>query len=231
MSSCFLPNKPESCPGIHQTLTFQVLFFQDTLPQGEGTMKPIGIALSTCLLTGLLTLLSGCAALVDSVNEEPVNIDNSKRTWGSWMDDQTIETVTAVNINKADPALRESRVKVISFNGIVLLIGQVPNEHMKRVAGQTAQNVEKVRQVYNELEIGPNADILAQSNDSWLTSKIKASMVTNEAVIADRIKINTEQGTVYLMGLITPGMAQEAVSIAANTYGVSRVVKVFEYIH
>ncbi|WP_257283572.1 BON domain-containing protein [Endozoicomonas sp. SESOKO1] len=197
-------------------------------------MKPIGItlskALSTCLLTGLLTLLSGCAALVDSVNEEPVSIDNSKRTWGSWIDDQTIETVTAVNINKAAPALRESRVKVISFNGIVLLIGQVPNENLKRVAGQTAQNVEKVRQVYNELEIGPNADILAQSNDSWLTSKIKAAMVTNEAVIADRIKINTEQGTVYLMGLITPKMAQEAVSIAANTYGVSRVVKVFEYI-
>lgn len=193
-------------------------------------MKPIGIALSTCLLTGLLTLLSGCAALVDSVNEEPVNIDNSKRTWGSWIDDQTIETVTAVNINKADPALRESRVKVISFNGTVLLIGQVPNANLKKLAGQTAQRVEKVRQVYNELEIGPNADILVQSNDSWLTTKIKTSMVTNEAVIADRIKINTEQGTVYLMGLITPKMAQEAVSIAANTYGVSRVVKVFEYV-
>ncbi|MGI2027479.1 BON domain-containing protein [Endozoicomonas acroporae] len=193
-------------------------------------MKPIGIALSTCLLTGLLTLLSGCAALVDSVNEEPVNIDNSKRTWGSWVDDQTIETVTAVNINKADPALRESRVKVISFNGTVLLIGQVPNANLKRLAGQTAQRVEKVRQVYNELKIGPNADILVQSNDSWLTTKIKTSMVTSEAVVADRIKINTEQGTVYLMGLITPKMAQEAVSIAANTYGVSRVVKVFEYV-
>ncbi|WP_422450905.1 MULTISPECIES: BON domain-containing protein [unclassified Endozoicomonas] len=193
-------------------------------------MKPIGIALSTCLLTGLLTLLSGCAALIDSVNEEPVNIDNSKRTWGSWVDDQTIETVTAVNINKADPALRGSRVKVISFNGTVLLIGQVPNANLKRLAGQTAQRVEKVRQVYNELEIGPNADILVQSNDSWLTTKIKTSMVTNEAVVADRIKINTEQGTVYLMGLITPKMAQEAVSIAANTYGVSRVVKVFEYV-
>lgn len=189
-------------------------------------MKPIGIV----LLTGLLTLLSGCAALVDSVNEEPVNIDNSKRTWGSWMDDQTIETVTAVNINKADPALRESRVKVISFNGIVLLIGQVPDESLKNLAGHTAQNVEKVRQVYNELQVGPNADILVQSNDSWLTTKIKTSMVTNEAVVADRIKVNTEQGTVYLMGLVTPKAAQEAVSIAANTYGVSRVIKVFEYI-
>lgn len=182
------------------------------------------------ILTGLLALLGGCTTLVDSVNDEPVKIDNNKRTWGSWMDDQTIETVTTVNINKADPALRESRVKVISFNNIVLLIGQVPNEKLKNLAGQTAQDVLKVRQVYNELEIGPNASILIQSNDSWLTTKIKTSMMTNEAVIADRIKVNTEQRTVYLMGLVTPKMAQEAVSIAANTRGVSRVVKVFEYI-
>ena len=182
------------------------------------------------ILTGLLALLSGCTTLVDSVNDEPIKIDNNKRTWGSWMDDQTIETVTAVNINKADPALRESRVKVISFNSIVLLIGQVPNEKLKKLAGQTTRNVLKVRQVYNELKIAPNANILTQSNDSWLSTKIKTSMVTNKAVIADRIKVNTEQGTVYLMGLVTPKMAQEAVSIAANTRGVSKVVKVFEYI-
>lgn len=193
--------------------------------QGE-FMKPIG----AILLTGLLTLLSGCAALVDSVNEEPIKIDKDQRTWGSWMDDQTIETVASVNINKADPELRQSRVKVVSFNGIVLLIGQVPNQRLKELAGATAQRVEKVRQVYNELDIGDNADIVVQSNDSWLTTKIKTSMVTNEAIVADQIKINTERGTVYLMGLVTPKTAQEAAAIAANTYGVQKVVKVFEYV-
>ncbi len=188
-------------------------------------MRTISIA----LLTGILTLLSGCAALVDSVNEDPVSIDDSRRTWGSWIDDQTIETVAAVNINKADPTLREARVKVISFNGIILLVGQVPSQSLKTLAGQTAQNVQKVRQVYNELNVSPNADIIEQSNDSWLTAKVKAAMVSSEAVLADRIKVATEQGTVYLMGLVTPKVAQEAVNIAANTSGVRRVVKVFEY--
>lgn len=193
-------------------------------------MQIIHNAFMTALLLTMLSLLNGCAALVDSVNQEPVVMDDSKRTWGSWMDDQTIETITTVNINKADPALRTSRVKIVSFNGLVLLIGQVPNQRLKDLASETAQSVAKVRQVYNELEIGPNADLLTQSNDSWLTSKIKTAMMSNNAVTADRIKINTEQGTVFLMGLVTPEMAEEAATIAANTTGVSRVVKVFEYI-
>ena len=185
--------------------------------------------ISLSILVGLITLLGGCAAVVDSVSEDPINIDDSRRTWGSWIHDQTIETVAAVNINKADPALREARIKVISYNGIILLVGQVPSQRLKNLAGKTAQNVQKVRQVYNELSVSPNADIIEQSNDSWLTTKIKTAMVSSESVIADRIKVTTEQGSVYLMGLVTPRVAQEAVNIAANTTGVRRVVKVFEY--
>ena len=193
-------------------------------------MQTIKSSLMSALLTAVLMLLNGCATLVDSVNQEPIAINEGERTWGSWLDDQTVETVTTVNIKKADPALRSARVKVISFNGIVLLIGQVPNQQLKELASNTAQNVAKVRQVYNELEIGPNADLMTQSNDSWLTGKIKTAMLANDAVTGDKIKINTEQGTVFLMGLVTPEMAEEAASIAANTRGVSRVIKVFEYI-
>ena len=193
-------------------------------------MQTFKSSLMSALLTAVLMLLNGCAALVDSVNQEPIAINEGERTWGSWLDDQTVETVTTVNIKKADPALRSARVKVISFNGIVLLVGQVPNQQLKELASHTAQNVAKVRQVYNELEIGPNADLMTQSNDSWLTGKIKTAMLANDAVTGDKIKINTEQGTVFLMGLVTPEMAEEAASIAANTRGVSRVVKVFEYI-
>ena len=193
-------------------------------------MQTMKSSLMSTLLIAVLMLLNGCATLVDSVNQEPIAINEGERTWGSWLDDQTVETVTTVNIKKADPALRSARVKVISFNGIVLLVGQVPNQQLKELASHTAQNVAKVRQVYNELEIGPNADLMTQSNDSWLTGKIKTAMLANDAVTGDKIKINTEQGTVFLMGLVTPEMAEEAASIAANTRGVSRVIKVFEYI-
>ncbi len=188
-------------------------------------MKHLGIL----ILTSTLMLLGGCTTIVEAVNEDPVSIDTKKRTWGSWIDDQTIETVAKVNINKASPELKTARVKVISFNGILLLIGQVPSQALKDLAGSTANDIQQVRKVYNELEIGKPLDLVIQSNDTWLTTKIKAAMVADKIIVADRIKINTERGAVYLMGLVTPETAQAAVAIARDTYGVQKVVKVFEY--
>ncbi|OED40130.1 phospholipid-binding protein [Endozoicomonas sp. (ex Bugula neritina AB1)] len=181
------------------------------------------------LLSSNLFLLSGCSTIVGSVNEDPITFDSQERTWGSWLDDQTIETIAKVNINKAAPELNESRIKVISFNGILLIIGQVPTQDLKDLAGSTANDIQNIRKVYNELEVREPIDLLVQSNDSWLTTKIKTSMISNEVVNADKIKVNTEGGTVYLMGLATPQIAQEAVAIARDTGGVQKVVKVFEY--
>ena len=194
----------------------------------EIKMNHLGIL----LLTSTLALASGCTTIVESINEDPVTLDNNDRTWGSWIDDKTIETVAGVNIIKADPTFKElSRVKVISYNGIVLLIGQVPDENFKQLAGDTVSHIEQVRKVYNELEIGDYAGIMIQSSDSWITTKIKTTMTTSsEHIAADQIKVNTEGGTVYLMGLVSPKAAQEAVDISRNTRGVKKVVKAFEYI-
>lgn len=190
-------------------------------------MKLLGII----FLSSLMILTTGCTTLVDSVNKDPVTLDRSDRTWGSWVDDKTIETVAGVNIMKADPAFREvARVKVVSYNGIVLLVGQVPDENLRQQAEQVVNDINQVRKVYNELEIGEHAGIRIQSNDSWITTKIKASMATAEYITADQIKVNTERGTVFLMGLVSPQAAQEAVEIARDTRGVQKIVKVFEYI-
>ena len=189
-------------------------------------MKHLGIL----FLTGTLALLGGCSTIVGSVNDGPISLDQQERTWGSWIDDQTIETVAKVNISKAAPEFDQARVKVISFNGILLLIGQVPSEDLKILAGETANDIQQVRKVYNELNVGEPASLIVQSNDSWLTTKIKTAMATSETVNAEQIKVNTEQGTVYLMGLVTPRAAQQSVTIARDTYGVQKVVKVFEYI-
>lgn len=192
-------------------------------------MKQLG----AILLTAFLTLTTGCTTIVESINEDPITLDNRERTWGSWIDDKTIETIAGANITKADPAFHElARVKVVSYNGIVLLVGQVPEERLKHLAGETVNQIEQVRKVYNELEVGKYAGFGVQSNDSWITTKIKTVMTTNsEHIAADQIKVNTEKGTVYLMGLVSPQAAQEAVEIAKNTGGVQKVVKVFEYIN
>lgn len=192
-------------------------------------MKQLG----AIVLTALLTLTAGCTTIVESTSEDPITLDSRERTWGNWVDDKTIETVAGANIIKADPAFRElARVKVVSYNGIVLLIGQVPEERLKHLAGETVKEIQQVRKIYNELEVGKYAGFGVQSNDTWITTKIKTVMTTNsQHIAADQIKINTEKGTVYLMGLVSPQAAQEAVDIAKNTGGVQKVVKVFEYIN
>ena len=188
-------------------------------------MKSLGIL----LLTSSLLLAGGCTTIVESVNKDPVTLDDNERTWGSWMDDQTIETVASVNINKAAPELKAARVKVISFNGIVLLIGQVPTQDLKDLASSTVNKITKVRKVHNELDVAEPIDLLVQSNDSWLTTKIKTALATSKELNAEQIKVNTEKGAVYLMGLVSPQSARAAVDIARDTYGVQKVVKVFEY--
>ena len=186
--------------------------------------------LATLTLASLLTLLSGCATVIESINEDPIQVDPTERSWGNWIDDQTIETIAGVNISKADEAFKQSRIKVVSFNGTVLLIGQVPNGQLKDLAESTVRKINHVSKVYNELTIGTPASILQQSNDTWLTTKIKSKLINSEAIHADRIKVNTEQGAVYLMGLIEPRQAQAAVDIVRNTGGVQKIIKVFEYI-
>lgn len=175
-------------------------------------------------------LISGCSTIIGGVNNGPIEISPNERTWGQWLDDQSIETVATVNINKSDPKFKKSRIKAISFNGTLLLVGQVPNTRLQQLAQVTANNVKQVQQVYNELTIGPAISLITQSNDSLLTAKIKSALINSEDVIADHISVNTENGTVFLMGLVTAKAANTAVDIARHTSGVKKVVKVFEYL-
>ncbi|CAM3554233.1 BON domain-containing protein [Parendozoicomonas haliclonae] len=182
------------------------------------------------LVACALLVLNGCATTVSAVKEGPIHEDQGSRTWGSWMDDQRIETVVAVNIDKANPDLKKSHIVVVSFNGYVLLAGQVPTAELKQEAGSIAKQALKVRKVINELEIAGPTTSLVRSSDTWLTTKIKGRMVAEKEFPSSRVKVITENGIVYLMGLVTSGEADQAVALVRDSYGVQKIVKVFEYI-
>lgn len=184
-------------------------------------------------LTFLLTMvMAGCTTVVSTTRDKPVEDNLGKRTWGAKIDDSLIETKVGVNIDKADPKLDDdSRIVVVSFNGIVLLAGQVPNANLKPIAVKAAsQGVQGVKQVHDDLQVAPNAGILARSSDAWITSKVKSFMLFKSGVPSGRIKVVTENGIVYLMGLVTHKEAQAASAVAKDVSGVQRVVMVFEYI-
>jgi osmotically-inducible protein OsmY len=190
-------------------------------------MTPRVPAVALSLL--LLILGPACTSVVKSTGS-PLNEDPGKRTVGTVIDDSEIEVRAAANLGAADPLLKSSHISVVSFNGTVLLVGQVPSEQMKQLAGTTVRAMRKVRSVHNELEVGGPTAMMTRSADTWLTAKIKARMLGAKNLDASNVKVVTENGVVYLMGLMTRAEAEVAVETTSATYGVQRIVKVFEYI-
>lgn len=190
--------------------------------------------ISKCLSLLALTLclgISGCSSVINASREAPIDDDRGTRTFGSKIDDSLIETKVSVNIAKANPDLdNASHIVVTSFNGIVLLAGQTPRADLKQLAEQTASQVQKVKKVNNELQVTGPSSMLARSNDAWLTSKIKTEMLTDSAIPGSRIKVVTENGIVYLLGLLTQAEATRATNLVQGVGGVQKIVKLFEYI-
>lgn len=177
-------------------------------------------------LLGTLTLiilatLGGCAATRGQT--EP-------RTPGNFIDDEAVETLVVRQMRKADPGLKKAHLSVVSFNGIVLLLGQVDNEQLKRQALEAATNIRKARTLHNEIQVSGPISRVARSNDSWLTSKVKSRLLARRDIRGVRVKVVTENSIVYLMGLVTRDHADKAVAVAQKVFGVQKIVKVFEYI-
>ena len=187
-------------------------------------MKPYRLCGLICIL-----LLTGCSLVMKATSQESENY--GKRSWGSVLDDQTIESRAKLNISEAAPELTDAHVVVVSFNGNVLLAGQVASEDLKEMAASAVKHMRKVRKIHNELSIAGPTSMVARSNDAWLTTKIKSLMAAAKDVDANRVKVVTENGVVYLMGLLTRDEADAAVELARQTYGVQKIVKVFEYIN
>ncbi|WP_268797809.1 BON domain-containing protein [Pseudomonas huanghezhanensis] len=175
--------------------------------------------------------ISGCSSVINVSREKPIDDDRGTRTFGSKIDDSLIETKVAVNVAKASPDLdNNSHIVVTSFNGIVLLAGQTPRADLKQLAEQTAAAVQKVKKVNNELQVIQPSSLLARNNDAWLTTKIKTEMLTNGSIPGSRIKVVTENGIVYLLGLLTQQEATLATNLVQGVSGVQKIVKLFEYI-
>lgn len=183
------------------------------------------MALTLCLS------ITGCSSVITASRENPIEDDRGTRTFGSKIDDSLIETKVAVNVAKASPDLdKNSHIVVTSFNGIVLLAGQTPRADLKSLAEQTAGQVQRVKKVHNELQVLPPSSLLARNNDAWLTTKIKAQMLTDSNIPGSRIKVVTENGIVYLLGLLTQHEANQATNLVQGVSGVQKIVKLFEYI-
>lgn len=187
--------------------------------------------LHRCLATlVIMSLLASCSSIISATRSSPIQEDYGKRSFGRFIDDGLIETKAKVNLNEADAQLRDAHIGITSYNGVVLLAGQVPTAELKQRAGKIVESVRNVRRLHNELEIAGPLSIPARSNDSWLTGKVKTKLLASTAVKGRRIKVVTENGVVHLMGLVTRTEADQIVDRIKGTFGVQKIVRIFEYI-
>ncbi|WP_028874789.1 BON domain-containing protein [Tepidiphilus margaritifer] len=178
---------------------------------------------STLPLSGCFPLMAGGAAVTASVASD-------RRTTGAIVDDEAIEWKVGDKI--ARQLGDRVHINVTSYNRIVLLTGEAPREEDRALAEQLARETENVRDVVNEIQIASPSSLGSRASDSSITAQVKARFVnqSNGAFAANHVKVVTENGVVYLMGLVTRREADAATHIARTTSGVRKVVRVFEYI-
>lgn len=187
-------------------------------------------AIATLFLIAALAFLQSCSSIISATKSEPIKEDPDERSFGAYFDDEWIETKALVNIDKAHPDLAQAHIIVVSYNGVVLLAGQAPSEQLRELAANTVAKIKKVRRVHNELTLAGNTSMMARSNDGWITTKVKSKLLANSEISGSSIKVVTENGVVYLMGLVTREAADKATQVTRETAGVQKVVRIFEYI-
>lgn len=188
-------------------------------------LKPL---LKLTAIISLTLLLQACAAAVVAGGASAVTSASDRRTLGSQIDDSSI-------VVKAERALEENKtleerahINVNSYNGILLLTGQAPSQDLVDLAASLVQPIQGVKDVQNQIRVGNPISFTTRSRDSWITTRVKSMLVADKEISALNIKVVTENGEVFLMGLVSSAEADKAVEIARHVNGVSRVIKAFE---
>lgn len=181
------------------------------------------------LLASSLVTLSGCFPLVATGFGSGVLVAADRRSSGSYVEDEGIEWKVLNTANQKYGS--QIHLNVTSYNRSVLLTGEVANEQIRQAIGNLASQTANVKTVHNELVVGPTSSLGNRSTDTFTTSKVKTRFVDGKAGFnANQVKVVTEGGTVFLLGLVTEREGQAATEIARTTAGVQRVVRLFEYI-
>jgi osmotically-inducible protein OsmY len=172
--------------------------------------------------------LGACAPLVVGSFVGGAMVATDRRTSGTQLEDEGIELRSANRIREM--VGDRVHVNITSYNGQVLLTGEVPNDRDRQYLAKLVSEVDNVRTVVNELAVMPASSLGDRSTDALITGKIKASMLDSKDIFASAYKVVTERGTVYLMGRVTQREANRATDIARTVGGVKKVVRVFEVI-
>ena len=182
----------------------------------------VALLVAAGLLGACAPLLIGGAAVGGTM------MATDRRSAGAQVDDQVIETKASNAVSTL--LVERAHVNATSYNRMLLLTGEVPTEADRVAVEKAVSQIETVRSIVNDLAVMPNSSFSDRSNDSLITGKVKAEFVGASELSTNSIKVVTERGVVYLMGLVTETEAKRAVEIARGVGGVQKVVRVFQIV-
>jgi osmotically-inducible protein OsmY len=196
------------------------------LVPGENVNVATKLAGWTAALAALLPL-GGCELAIIGAATAAYSIAEDRRTSGTQMEDETIQVRAQSRVG--DRFGDKAHVNVTSFNRMALITGEAPDDAVRAEIGKMVLAVPNVKSISNEIQLAPPTPRSSRINDEIITTKIKGRLIDTEKVSVAHIKVVTEAGVVFLLGLVTEQEAEQAVDIARTTGGVLKVVKLFEY--
>jgi osmotically-inducible protein OsmY len=191
-------------------------------------MHKIRLTLALATLITALPMLQGCVPAIIGGAAVSVMSAHDRRSTGIQTDDETTEWKAIKAIPEQFRSL--SHINFTAYNRRVLITGEVPSAEAKAIVGEQTRQLAGVTDIFNELNVAPASPLSNRSNDSYITSKLKARLVDSNQLSANHIKVVTENGVAYLMGIVNEREAKVAVAIARTTDGVRRVVNILEVV-
>ena len=189
--------------------------------------KLLGISLLAVTLTGL----SGCFAMVATGAATGAIVAHDRRTTGTIVEDHSIELKAYKTIAELDLAGKDTHISVTSYNNNLLLLGQTATTEDRDRVAEAMKDITKVRKIYNEVQVAAPTSLMTRSSDAWISTKLKSQMLLDKTLDPTRVKIVTEDGVVFLMGIVRPEEESTAIDMVRRMKGVKKVVKMFEYIN
>ena len=179
------------------------------------------------LIMASAVLMQGCFPLAAvGVGATALALDD-RRSTGMYIEDENIEWKARARIIDKH---KDVHVNITSYNLSVLITGEAASDEMRKAVAETIRAIPSVKGVVNEISISGNTSYGSRSNDAIITTNVKTRLIGNASVSANHVKVVTENSVVYLMGIVSKDEGDAGAEVARTTSGVTRVVKVFEYV-
>ncbi|EXU74251.1 division/outer membrane stress-associated lipid-binding lipoprotein [Erwinia papayae] len=183
-------------------------------------LPAIAVVFTALMLQGCVAAVIGSAAVATKTASDP-------RTVGTQVDDGTLELRVSNALSKDQQIKTDAHIVATAYQGKVLLTGQAPDATLASRAKQITMGVDGATEVYNEIRTSDKASFGTASSDTWITTKVRSQLLASDQVKSSNVKVTTENGEVFLLGLVTDAEGKAAADIASRVSGVKHVTTAF----